>query len=243
MTKRDLFGDIPLMTERGTFIINGAERVVVSQIHRSPGVIFSNEKGVYSSRIIPYRGSWLEFEIDDKKKELLYAKIDRKKKILGTLLLRAIGLDSREKIVANFYKPKNVELSKDMQANNEYVGSIAYTDIYSAKSKTPEKLLRAGDELSPSYIEAMVKEGVTAIQIIDEENPDSLHSRIIINCFEVEDAKYTQEGFDEPMKEDVLSPIYAVLQPGEMIAIERAEKELPELFFSNRRYDLGSVAL
>jgi DNA-directed RNA polymerase subunit beta len=235
------FGDIPLMTERGTFIINGAERVVVSQIHRSPGVIFSNEKGVYSSRIIPYRGSWLEFEIDDKKKELLYAKIDRKKKILGTLLLRAIGLDSREKIVANFYKPKNVELSKDMQANNEYVGSIAYTDIYSAKSKTPEKLLRAGDELSPSYIEAMVKEGVTAIQIIDEENPDSLHSRIIINCFEVEDAKYTQEGFDEPMKEDVLSPIYAVLQPGEMIAIERAEKELPELFFSNRRYDLGSV--
>ena len=128
-----------------------------------------------------------------------------------------------------------------MQANNEYVGSIAYTDIYSAKSKTPAKLLRAGDELSPSYIEAMVKEGVTAIQIIDEENPDSLHSRIIINCFEVEDAKYTQEGFDEPMKEDVLSPIYAVLQPGEMIAIERAEKELPELFFSNRRYDLGSV--
>ena len=73
------FGDIPLMTDRGTFIINGAERVVVSQIHRSPGVIFSNDKGVYSSRIIPYRGSWLEFEIDDKKKDLIYAKIDRKK--------------------------------------------------------------------------------------------------------------------------------------------------------------------
>jgi DNA-directed RNA polymerase subunit beta len=85
--QKDIYmGDIPLMTERGTFIINGAERVVVSQIHRSPGVIFSHEKDVYSSRIIPYRGSWLEFEIDQKK-ELIYAKIDRKKRILGTIFL------------------------------------------------------------------------------------------------------------------------------------------------------------
>jgi len=77
--QKDIYmGDIPLMTERGTFIINGAERVVVSQIHRSPGVIFCHEKGIYSSRIIPYRGSWLEFEIDQKR-ELIYAKIDRKK--------------------------------------------------------------------------------------------------------------------------------------------------------------------
>lgn len=98
MREKEIFfgGDIPLMTDRGTFIINGAERVVVSQIHRSPGVIFSNEKDVYSSRIIPYRASWLEFEIDDKK-HLIYTKIDRKKRILGTLFLRAIGLDSREK--------------------------------------------------------------------------------------------------------------------------------------------------
>jgi len=96
--KEIFFGDIPLMTDRGTFIINGAERVVVSQIHRSPGVIFSNEKDVYSSRIIPYRGSWLEFEIDDKK-HLIFTKIDRKKRILGTLFLRAIVFDTREKIL------------------------------------------------------------------------------------------------------------------------------------------------
>ena len=87
--QKDIYmGDIPLMTDRGTFVINGAERVVVSQIHRSPGVIFCHDKGVYSSRIIPYRGSWLEFEIDQKK-ELIFAKIDRKKKILGTIFLRA----------------------------------------------------------------------------------------------------------------------------------------------------------
>ena len=94
--KEIYMGDIPLMTGRGTFIINGAERVVVSQIHRSPGVIFSHEKGAYTSRIIPYRGSWLEFEIDQKK-ELIYAKIDRKKRLLATIFLRALGFDSREK--------------------------------------------------------------------------------------------------------------------------------------------------
>ncbi len=100
--QKDIYmGDLPLMTDRGTFIINGAERVVVSQIHRSPGVIFSEDKGVYSSRIIPYRGSWLEFEIDSKK-ELIYAKIDRKKKILGTVFLRALGYDTREKIISLF---------------------------------------------------------------------------------------------------------------------------------------------
>ena len=106
--KEIFFGDIPLMTDRGTFIINGAERVVVSQIHRSPGVIFSDDKDVYSSRIIPYRGSWLEFEIDDKK-HLIFAKIDRKKKILGTLFLRAIGFDTREKILEQFYSSEQVE--------------------------------------------------------------------------------------------------------------------------------------
>ena len=102
LREKEIFlGDIPLMTDRGTFIVNGAERVVVSQIHRSPGVIFTNEKGVYSSRIIPYRGSWLEFEIDEKK-NVICAKIDRKKRILGTLFLRAIGYDTREKIIAAF---------------------------------------------------------------------------------------------------------------------------------------------
>ncbi len=236
------FGDIPLMTERGTFIINGAERVVVSQIHRSPGVIFSDDKGVYSSRIIPYRGSWLEFEIDDKKKELIYAKVDRKKRILGTLFLRAIGLDSRNKIVSHFYKSRSVELVKEASGNDELVGAIAYCDIFSTKGgKNAPKLLRAGDELSPTFIEALVANGIERIEVIDEQHPESLHSRVIINCLDVEDAKYTQEGNDEPTKEDVLSPIYAVLQPGEMIAIERAEKDLPDMFFSERRYDLGSV--
>ena len=122
--QKDIYmGDIPLMTDRGTFIINGAERVVVSQIHRSPGVIFSHEKGVYSSRIIPYRGSWLEFEIDQKK-ELIYAKIDRKKRILGTIFLRALGYSTREDIIKQFYETEEFKLSDDKALRDSLDGKV-----------------------------------------------------------------------------------------------------------------------
>src|SRR4030042_5706909 len=108
--KEIYFGEIPLMTERGTFIINGAERVVVSQIHRSPGVIYSydDKNRIYNSRIITYKGSWLEFELDEKK-DLLYVRIDRKRKILVTVFLRVLGYDKREKIIDLFYKEKKIK--------------------------------------------------------------------------------------------------------------------------------------
>ena len=114
-------GDIPIMTDKGTFVVNGAERVVVSQIHRSPGVIFSHEKGVYSSRIIPYRGSWLEFEIDQKK-ELIYAKIDRKKRILATIFLRALGYETRESIIELFYHVEKVKVTDNRDDKEKLVG-------------------------------------------------------------------------------------------------------------------------
>lgn len=240
--KEIFFGDIPLMTDRGTFIINGAERVVVSQIHRSPGVIFSNEKDVYSSRIIPYRGSWLEFEIDEKK-QLIFTKIDRKKRILGTLFLRAIGFDTREKIVEQFYQGRTYELVDDKDLKASLVGAALYKDVYAVVDGEEKKVLRAGDKLHPHEIDELVNLKVPAIEVIDLHDEHSLHSEIILNCFDIEDAKYTrtEEGFDEPTKEDVLGPIFSVLMPGEMIAIERAEKDLPDMFFSSRRYDLGSV--
>ena len=113
--QKDIYmGDIPLITERGTFVINGAERVVVSQIHRSPGVIFSKDKGIFSSRIIPYRGSWLEFEIDQKR-ELIYAKIDRKKRILGTIFLRTLGFSTREDIISAFYVTETLKIKDDRE--------------------------------------------------------------------------------------------------------------------------------
>ena len=107
------FGDLPLMTENGIFIINGTERVIVSQLHRSPGVFFESgaQKSYFLAKIIPYRGSWVEFEYDNK--NLLYVRIDRKRKFLATAFLRALGLSSDEELLKTFYRiptsPSKVE--------------------------------------------------------------------------------------------------------------------------------------
>ena len=106
------FGEIPLMTEYGTFIINGTERVIVSQLHRSPGVFFTKEGGrTYLAKIIPYRGSWVEFEYDQK--EVLSVRIDRKRKFHGSVFLRALGLETNEDILRQFYTATTLEPAKD----------------------------------------------------------------------------------------------------------------------------------
>ena len=251
--QKDIYmGDIPLMTDRGTFVINGAERVVVSQIHRSPGVIFCHDKNVYSSRIIPYRGSWLEFEIDQKK-ELIYAKIDRKKKILGTVFLRALGYSTREEIISCFYKTETVKISSSAEKREELVGKVLASPVMINSDGEEKKLFRAGDKLHPHNIDDLVANGIKEINVIkfntkkhpdskDEIN-DSLDSEIIVNCFEREEIQFQKEGIvtDEPSKEDALTAVYSVLMPGEPITVENAEKDLNSMFFSLRRYDLGRV--
>ena len=105
------FGDIPLMTDNGTFIINGTERVIVSQLHRSPGAFFhSEDKTLYVAQIIPYRGSWVEFEYDQK--NLLYVRIDRKRKFLASVFLRALGLRGADEIIRSFYNVDRVILNQ-----------------------------------------------------------------------------------------------------------------------------------
>ena len=240
--KEIYMGDIPLMTPRGTFIINGAERVVVSQIHRSPGVIFSHDKGVFSSRIIPYRGSWLEFEIDQKK-ELIYAKIDRKKKILATVLLRALGFDGREKIIDLFYQTKEVTLSESRQDKEQVLGMVFARAVYREEEGETKKLYRAGDKIHPHDVEELIHSGITKIEVIDFQSEKSLHSPIILNCFEREEVIYSKDNpeKDEPTKEEAISRVYGVLKPGEPITLESAEKDLQSMFFTPRRYDLGRV--
>ena len=250
--QKDIYmGDIPLMTDRGTFIVNGAERVVVSQIHRSPGVIFNHEKGVYSSRIIPYRGSWLEFEIDQKK-DLIYAKIDRKKKILGTIFLRALGFSTREEIIDQFYETETVAV--DAAKKEELVDKVLARAVKIKNEDGEEKvLLRAGSTLHMHEVDDLISQDVKEITIIlfdarkkkgnkDEHNP-SLDSRMIINCFEREDMKYTKEGSsdEEPTLEDALTAVFSILKPGEPMAAEAAKNELEGMFFNIRHYDLGRV--
>lgn len=263
MQKEIYMGDVPLMTDRGTFIVNGAERVVVSQIHRSPGVIFQHDKGVYSSRIIPYRGSWLEFEIDQKK-ELIYAKIDRKKKILGTVFLRAIsdpekdGFDfsTREKIINCFYTTEEVEVAAEAKDREGLRDRVLAAPVTFKNEEGEEKVLfRAGHKLQSHDVDELVANEITKIRLIefnarkdkkekDETNP-SLDSEIIVNCFDKEEILFSKEGVPadivEPSKEDCIAKVYEVLRPGEPTTFENAEKEINSMFFSNRRYDLGKV--
>ena len=254
--QKDIYmGDIPLMTDRGTFIINGAERVVVSQIHRSPGVIFCHDKGVYSSRIIPYRGSWLEFEIDQKK-DLIFAKIDRKKKILGTIFLRALGYSTREEIINCFYKTEKARVSEAVTKRDDLVNKVLAEGVYVTDKDSGEqkKLFRAGDKLHPHDIDDLIANGVKEVTVIKfntKKKPDnkdeineSLDSEMIVNCFEREEILFSKDGVenpDEPSKEDCLAKVYSVLMPGEPITVETAEKDLTSMFFSQRRYDLGRV--
>src|SRR3977135_2310424 len=137
------FGRIPMMTDTGTFIINGTERVVVSQLHRSPGVFFDHDKGkthssgklLYSARVIPYRGSWLDFEFDHK--DILYVRIDRRRKLHATVLLRALGY-STEELLNYFYDTETIHFEQSKkysrQVNYEMlIGQRATRDIRSPK--------------------------------------------------------------------------------------------------------------
>jgi DNA-directed RNA polymerase subunit beta len=246
--KNIYMGDIPLMTDRGTFIINGAERVVVSQIHRSPGVVFGYEKGIYSSRIIPNKGSWLEFEIDSKK-EMIYAKIDRKKRILGTLFLRALGLSTRDQIISHFYETKKVKITDSQKSRDQVLNANLGAAVFAKKDGEEKKIYKAGEKVHPHEFDELLQLGVKDVLIIDESRPRSreegtkyLSSKIILNCFEREDSKYIRDPeADEPTKEDALAAVYSVLLPGEPVSVDAAEKDLNSLFFSSRRYDLGNV--
>jgi DNA-directed RNA polymerase subunit beta len=146
------FGEIPLMTENGTFIINGTERVIVSQLHRSPGVFFEStpSKSYYLGKIIPYRGSWVEFEYETAK-NILYVRIDRKRKFLATIFLRALGLKSDEEIIRAFYKTDRLTIDGKKifwSVSDNIVGLKVSKDIVNPKTK--EVLVHAGKKITTS---------------------------------------------------------------------------------------------
>jgi DNA-directed RNA polymerase subunit beta len=170
------FGEIPLMTERGTFIINGTERVIVSQLHRSPGVYFDNDQtksliggGLsYTARIIPYRGSWLDFEFDHK--ELVYVRIDKKKKIPVTLLLKALGYSEKE-ILDYFYEKEKI-IIRDKKLFKEtplqlLVGQKAPSDIIN--EKTSEVLVKKHKKITKAVIKKMEQARINEIPVEEED--------------------------------------------------------------------------
>ena len=205
-------------------------------------MIFSHEKGAYTSRIIPYRGSWLEFEIDQKK-ELIYAKIDRKKRLLATIFLRALGFDTREKIIELFYRTKSIEIDDSTATKDALIGTVFARAVYRGAGGARKKLYGAGEKIHPHDVEELLHSGIDTVEIIDLDHPESLHSQIILNCFEREEVQTTRDDgdSDEPSKEEAISRVYQVIKPGEPITVDSAEKDLHSMFFSTRRYDLGRV--
>ncbi|TAM84824.1 MAG: DNA-directed RNA polymerase subunit beta [Acidobacteria bacterium] len=164
------FGEIPLMTDNGTFIINGTERVIVSQLHRSPGVFFESNaaRSYFLGKLIPYRGSWVEFEYDTK--NLLYVRIDRKRKILGTIFLRALGLKDNADIIKTFYRVENISL-KDRKLLWEVSEGLLGMKLSKAveHSRSHETIVASGKRITASVLKELQKSKITHVEITQHD--------------------------------------------------------------------------
>ncbi|MBN1596437.1 DNA-directed RNA polymerase subunit beta, partial [candidate division FCPU426 bacterium] len=221
------FCELPLMTSKGTFIINGAERVIVSQLHRSPGVSFDEDEAKTAStgkrfmiaRIIPYWGSWLEMEFDNN--DLLYVRIDRKRKILVTTLLRAIGYTTQEKIIGLFYE------SESIPAKEQAVNRILTEDVVHEASG--EILAECNTLITPEVLQRFEEAKIKKLTVA-KSGPDealSLYKTL---------AKDSTRS-----KNDALIEIYRKMRPGDPPTVESASALLESLFFNPKRYNLSRV--
>ena len=244
---QDVFlGPIPYMTENGTFIINGAERVVVSQLHRSPGVFFgssihANGTQLYSARIIPFKGSWIEFATDIN--NVMYAYIDRKKKLPVTTLLRAIGFETDKEILQIFNLAEELKVNKTnlkkavgrklaARVLKSWVEDFVDEDTGEVVSiERNEVILDRETILEAEHIEQIIESGAQSILIHNEEATASDYS-IIFNTL--------QKDPSNSEKEAVLY-IYRQLRNADPADDASAREVINNLFFSEKRYDLGEV--
>jgi len=222
-------GNIPFMTDKGTFVINGAERVVVSQLHRSPGVAFAqtvhpNGTPLYSARIIPLRGSWVEFATDIN--YVMYVYIDRRKKFPATTLLRALGYDTDDKILNLFNLAEEIDVTK--KDLSEYVGRVVASDVFDLS--TGEIFLSRESILTEEDIERLDEAEVDKIKLINADI--SAEQDLIVNTL-TKDTSHSRE--------EALFAIYRQLRSGEAPDLETAEALIEKLFFNDKRYDLGDV--
>ncbi len=224
-------GELPLMTPQGTFVINGAERVIVSQLHRSPGLAFEatqhpNGKTLHSFRIIPDRGSWYEAQFDTS--DLLYVYLDRKKrrrKFLTTTFFRALGYGSDADILKLFYDLEELSL-KEAEGLENIQNKVLIEDAVD-----PDKAIvvaRAFEPLSKAVVKQIAELGVTKIRVVDTTVDDG----IVIKCLKKDPTKNEEEA---------LKDIYRRLRPGDPPTAANARALIKRLFFDPKRYDLGRV--
>src|SRR2546428_4626464 len=191
--KEVYLGELPILTPLGTFVINGAERVIVSQLHRSPGVVFEesihpNGQRLFSARIIPFRGSWVEFTTDIH--DVIYAHIDKKKKFPATALLRAFGYGTNAEILTLFYATKEIDITGRLEGRaqkREVLGTLLAADVPDPENKKGDPLARVGDELTlekfnqfrrAGIAKVRVFAGYTSLDLRDEAQPTSTRERL-----------------------------------------------------------------
>jgi DNA-directed RNA polymerase subunit beta len=224
-------GDIPMVTERGSFIINGAERVVVSQLHRSPGICFEvathpNGKLLHSFRIIPDRGTWLEVQFDNN--DLLYVYLDRRRrrrKFLITTLLRAIGYSNDLDILNLFYELQDLKVAKALDMENVST-LVLVEDVIDAQQGVV--LARAFEPLTKQIVRTFEKHDIKSMRVIDTTADEGA----IIRALKKDPTRNEEEALKE---------IYKKLRPGEPPTTANAKALLKRLFFDPKRYDLGRV--
>ena len=244
---QDVFlGFIPYMTDNGTFIINGAERVVVSQLHRSPGVFFgsslhANGSQLYSARIIPFKGSWIEFATDIN--NVMYAYIDRKKKLPVTTLLRAIGFENDKDILQIFDLAEEVKATRENLKNylgrklaarvlKSWIEDFVDEDTGEVVSiERNEIILERESVLDEDAIEQIMSSNVPSI-LIHKDDAQSSDYSIIFNTFQ-KDATNSEK--------EAISYIYRQLRNADPVDDASAKEVILNLFFSEKRYDLGEV--
>jgi DNA-directed RNA polymerase subunit beta len=218
--------DLPYMTPKGTFIINGDERVVVSQLHRSPGVTFEEisqpfGKVSYTARIVPYYGSWLEFEFDQSK--VLHVYIDRRRKFPATTLLRALGYSTDDEIIEQFGGKELVDLTQAGK-KRKLIGRIIAEDL--KDEETGQVLIEKYEMLTNSHLQRLERLGIKQVWVIKEDIPE------IIATIKKDPTK---------SREEALIDIFRKMQPGNPAILENAEAYFHRLFFDPKRYDLQRV--
>lgn len=223
------FGNIPYMTNKGTFVINGAERVIVSQLQRSPGVFFDqsihpNGTKLFQARIIPFRGSWVDFTTDIN--DCLFCIIDRRRKFPVTMLLRALGYSTNADIFKAFGCIEIVKLrSKKAES---FIGSTVIEDVID--QETGEIFLEGGVELTSENLIELKEAKVKSIEVVNQ-NKD-FHSMMLLNTMVKDPSKNTEEA---------LSIVYQLLRSGEPPNLETAQRFIERIFFNPKKYDLGEV--
>jgi len=218
-------GDIPLMTEKGTFIINGVERVVVGQLHRSPGVFFSetihpNGKPLYSARVVSYRGSWVEFSLDVH--DVLFVHIERKRKLPATVLLRALGYSSDRDILELFLDVKEVPVGPGLKR------WVAAEPVVGPDGQI---LVQALEQFDEGHIQALQEAGVEKVAAVEVKGEGD-RAVVIWNTLRKDPTRSEKEA---------LYRIYSLLRPGEPPSVDMAKRFFESLFFNPKRYDLGVV--